>query len=122
MMKTNRCRVSSDLPEITVKEKFPKEYIKVLFVPSNKVEFVKKITGDEIEVLSMDNICDKFYYIDETGITIFHEMYNSLKNKLHQSNKVFNLSEIKNLMHNVFSKKSNQYSKGEELEYESRQR
>ena len=123
MLKANRCRVSSDLPEVTVKEKFPKEYIKMIFIPSDKVEFVKKITNsDAIEVVSMDNICDKFYYIDETGITISHEMYNELKNKLQKNKKSFSLSEIKSLMCSVFSKKLNQNLEGEQFEYEHRQR
>lgn len=53
--------VMSDLSEVGVKGSLPTEHIKVIAVPDDKIDFVKKMVGQkDIEVVSM-NIRDKFY-------------------------------------------------------------
>ena len=80
VMASKRCRVSSDIPEVAIKDKFPKENIKCVLVPSNVMDIVNKfIDNSGIEVLSMDGIDEKFYYIDDFGIDISYELFDNLK-------------------------------------------
>lgn len=56
-----KCGISSDTPEIGIKDYVSTEHIKMLAVPPHKVEFVKRLVGDmPIEVMPM-NIEDPFY-------------------------------------------------------------
>lgn len=94
------CRVHSDVPEIGLRERLPKESIKSISVPSSKVDIVKKMVGEQdIDVLPIDDIEDKFYYIDEYGcVSIFGEKYNDLKNNINtRTDKVFGKEEINDL-------------------------
>ena len=55
------CRVNSDISEFGVIGNLPIDHIKFLAVPSDKVEFVKKMVGEKnIDVVSMD-IKDEFF-------------------------------------------------------------
>lgn len=50
-----KCLISSDTSEIGIKDYVSTEHIKMLAVPPNKVEFVKRPVGDmPIEVMPMD--------------------------------------------------------------------
>ena len=78
---TVKAKVNSDIPEVGIYGKLPKESIKVIMVPSDKVNFVKKILNDDIQVVAIDDIEDRFYYIDDVGmISIDENRYNNLKN------------------------------------------
>lgn len=49
------CTVYSDTPEVGIKDHIPTEHIKMLAVPPDKVEFVKKLVGNlPIEVMPMN--------------------------------------------------------------------
>ena len=96
------CRVPSELPEIGIKNNLSLEKIKTICVPSDKIEFVKKMVNiDEISVLPMDDIREKFYYIqDDYGdIEISYEDVNKLKSELFErkKTKVFGNDELKNM-------------------------
>ena len=75
----SKTKVGSEIPEIGINEKIPKESIKVIMVPSDKIDIVKQLTGNNIPVLAADNIENKFYYINDVGlIEIYEESYNEL--------------------------------------------
>lgn len=92
-LKAGTCGVISSLPEIGVKNKLPLENIKVVAVPSDKVDFVKKLVGDDsIIVVAMDEPnYEPLYYRDE----FYHLKINSQNIK---NTKLFNFEEIKNMM------------------------
>lgn len=58
------CRVHSDLPEVGIMDSIPLEHIKIIAVPEDKVEFVRKLVGDNEIIVSPISIYEKFYYID----------------------------------------------------------
>lgn len=59
--------VQSDLPEVGIMDNVPLEYIKLIAVPENKVEFVRKlVNNDKIAVAAIDTD-EKFYYMDEVS-------------------------------------------------------
>ncbi len=98
--KSGICRIHSDVPEIGLRKRIAPESIKSLMVPSEKVEFVKKMVGRQnIEVLAIDGMDDNFYYIDEYGIlSISDDRYNNLKNRVAtEKPKTFGLDEVKSL-------------------------
>lgn len=108
IQKTRRVTINSDISEIGVMNNLPKESIKVLCVPPSKVKYVKKITNNnEIEVLGVEGIKDKFYYVDDMGtIYIDENKYEQIKNNTPKQEKTFKLSELKDLVYNkIFSKK-----------------
>ena len=98
------CVVSSDVPEIGVRSCLPNDSIKSICVPTDKVDFVKKMIGDlNIKVLPVDDYDQKFYYIDEFGIIyIFPERIEQLKKDLvtAKAKKEFKNEEVKQLMKN----------------------
>lgn len=103
VLQAGKCIVPSDIPEVGVKYKLPKEGIKTICVPPDKVEFVKKIVNnDEIKVLAMNGLNEKFYYfdIDFQTVHISYDRFNKLKEELQEpkNNKFFKLEEIKNVM------------------------
>lgn len=92
-------RVSSDIPEVGIRNSLPLENIKVLCVPSSKVSFVEKLTnGTDIKVLPMDETDKRFYYIDEVGyVSIDEELLEKFRNKEMSKDKTFTKEEIKDL-------------------------
>lgn len=58
------CRVHSDLPEIGIMDSLPLEHIKSIAVPEDKVEFVRKLVGDNEIIITPISIDEKFYYVD----------------------------------------------------------
>jgi hypothetical protein len=59
--------VSSDLPELGIKDSVSLEHIKVIGVPKNKKEFVKRLVGSEnIDVVDFD-LEDPFYSMELTS-------------------------------------------------------
>lgn len=78
--KAKRCIVSSSTPEVGILSNFPIDGIKVIGVPSDKVEYVKELVGDrKIEVLAMDGIEERFYYLDDMVMDIYQDSFNKLK-------------------------------------------
>ena len=57
------CSVHSDLPEIGIMGNLPLEYINSIAVPEDKVEFVRKLVGDQEIIVLPVAIDEKFYYI-----------------------------------------------------------
>ena len=93
-------RIHSDVPEIGLTKKISPENIKSVMVPSEKVDIVKKMVGEQdIEVLPFDGVNDNFYWIDEYGyLSISEDRYNNLKNRVSSEKpKTFGLDEIKSL-------------------------
>lgn len=110
--------VFSDTPEIAVKKKLSLESIRVIGVPSERIDFVKKIIpNDSIKVVAMDTIQDRFYNFDEflNNINIDYDEFNRLKNRLNtpKVDKIFKLGEIRKLMIERFLKSRKKY--GEEV-------
>lgn len=58
------CRVHSDLPEVGIMNSIPLEHIKTIAVPEDKVEFVRKLVGDNEIIVTPISIDEKFYYVD----------------------------------------------------------
>lgn len=83
--------IISDVPEVGITSSIPVENIKVILVPKEKVEFVKRVVGNtNIQVCSLQDKKDKFYYMHNYGATrIFDDKYENLKNN--------------NTIHNPFS-------------------
>lgn len=121
VISAGKCYVGSDVPEVGVNNSFPKESIRVICVPSDKVNFVKQlISNDEIKVVAIDGINEKFYYIDNCSVAISYDKYEEIKNNIQvqKKQKKFSLNEIKDLMITRLSKIINKGSGGNEFEYE----
>lgn len=105
--------IRSDVPEIGINKNLPKESIKLLGVPSSKVNYVKKIVNQQIEVIAIDNIKNKFYYVDDMGTIYFDQnRYQQIKDQQKQEDKVFTLSELKELIRKrLFKKNQNEEEK-----------
>ncbi len=94
------CPVHSDVPEVGLKKKIPPENIKSLGVPSERVEFVKRMVGDSgIEVLPIDDINEKFCYIDEYGgLSLSEDRFNNMKHHIEAKKpKTFGQDEFRRL-------------------------
>jgi hypothetical protein len=85
--------IHSDVPEIGVKDNYPLEDINYIMVPSNKVEIVKKMVGDTIPVLPIDDIDDRFYFTDDYNLIIIKEKYKRLLEE--QNNNEENINGVK---------------------------
>lgn len=95
--------IPSDIPEVGIKKGLPLESIKIIGVPSDKVQFVKSlVNGDSVEVVAIDGIRDRFFYFDVDAEMIYIDdfKFNKLKENLNSSNlvKFFKLEEIRTLM------------------------
>lgn len=119
--------VHSDIPEVAVKSSLPLECIRAICVPSDKIDYVKRIVGDKpIKILAVDDINDKFYCIEDMCfITIFEEKYNEFKQGLTKKRKKFNIGEIKTIVEkftiskfkDLLNKFRDLLSGGKELDY-----
>ena len=76
--------IYSNVPEVGVRNNFNKESISCILVPSDKIETTKKIVGNEIPVLPIDDIESRFYWYDPEGYYIImdEEKYNDFQNKM----------------------------------------
>ena len=101
-----KCTISSDIPEVGVRDKLPVQNIKAIFVPNDKVEFVKNMIDDNnILVLSISDFNPRFYYSYDNN-----EIINFLNNcDINENNnkKIFKLDEIKNMVSMRISKLKN---------------
>lgn len=64
LSKMKTCHVHSDLPEIGIMHNIPLEHIKIIAVPEDKVEFVRKLVGNNDIIVTPISIDEKFYYVD----------------------------------------------------------
>lgn len=104
VLEVGTCIVSSDVSEVGVMDRLPLENIKAICVPSNKVPFVKKIIdNNEIKVLAVDDIENKFYYVDRDfrQLHIFEKKLEELRNDFQKNScsKTFKLEEIRGITH-----------------------
>jgi len=76
--------IVSDVPEIGVLNRLPKESIRMIFVPEDKVDFVRSIVcNTNIVVSAIQKSSDKFYFVsDYTGIRIDDIKYDCLKQNI----------------------------------------
>lgn len=73
----------SYLSEISVEAEIPVSEIKIVMVPTERIEYVSSILPEHIKVLGMDNLEYKFYYIDYPApIEAYIQYFNMLKEKL----------------------------------------
>ena len=78
--------ISSAVPEVGIMHNFSRDKIRCVLVPSDKVDIVKKMSGDSILVLAADNTTKKFYYFNDLGgIEIFEEEYEEWKSRLNNT-------------------------------------
>ena len=93
------CIVSSDVLEVGVKNNIPLDNIRMIFVPSDKLAFVRKIVGDKSPVMPLDDMNDKFFYFDDFyGFEILDDKYQQFKKKIKQDRKTFGKKEVKDLL------------------------
>ena len=89
--------------EVGVRDNFPLDKIKVLLVPIDKFEFIKKLSSNtNIIVIGINNFSEKFYYVDDDSYQIYidYNKYNEIKNNNCNKNRVFSCEEIENLISN----------------------
>ena len=80
--------VGSDLPEVGVRNHFPVEYLNLMMVPPDKVAMFKGLVPEGIDVIGVDDIGTKFYYVDDVGaVTYDQKAYDALKDKLKKIDK-----------------------------------
>ena len=73
----------SYLPEVGVKAIIPVSDIKIVMVPTERIEYVSSILPEHIKVLGMDNLEYKFYYFDHPApIEAYMKYFDELKEKL----------------------------------------
>ena len=72
--------------EVKIERTFPKDSIKVVMVPSSRVDFVKKMCGADIIVLANDDIDHRFYVADYNSgeIMIDEDKFNDFRNGINQ--------------------------------------
>lgn len=128
-VKDKLVRVLSDIPEAGIRDNIPIESISFIGVPSDRLEFVKKLVGDNIKVLPIDDMKYKFYYENEGFYTILYDKYEKFKDDLNRKNdksfgedELESISKTRNIMNikNLFSRVSNLFSldeSDEELEH-----
>ncbi len=92
LLTTNNCEVFSEVVEVGVMKEFPKDKIKAIFVPNNKLEIIKQILPpNNMNFLPINNKQDNFYstdyFIDNLEVSYekvskLKEKYNKIKNKI----------------------------------------
>lgn len=81
-------KFQTNYPEVGVLENFPVECIKVICVPSSKINLVKNLIGTlPIMVLPYDNMDKNFYNLEFDGpdLEILEEEFLKFKNELHKN-------------------------------------
>lgn len=102
ILKSSLRIIRSDVQEVGVNGNFPKELITCIMVPSSKIDIVRKMVGEEVLVLSMDEMQERFYSIYQDGmLSIFmdEEKYEKLLN-----NNFDNAIELKGVKGSVFGR------------------
>lgn len=91
--------INTDCIELAVLDNIPIEYIKTIFVPETKVEFVRRlINNDKIVVAPMEIDVDKrFYGWDESQLLFSEEIFKETMEKKEQLESTFKKEDIKKL-------------------------
>lgn len=96
--------VSSDVVEIGVKSSMPIESIKVIMVPKDKIDYVRKlVNNDQIIITPINDFNNKFYYYDALEpydtINIDENLFEQHKQGIleEEKTKLFDIEEIKNV-------------------------
>ena len=125
--------VRSEICEVGIKDNLPKESIKIICAPLDKLEFVKKIVdGTDIKVFAIPSIYDNFYYADEYsigGVEIDFPRLERFRNNYVKQDLTFTLEQIKDvsekrLISNLkkqLERFKNLFAKEEEVKYGTRQ-
>lgn len=91
----------SDLPEVGIKDNFSKNSIKVILVPYDKVQFVKKLLNDDnILVAPMYKYTDKFWQSITGYLSYSPDLYIKFKDNNYSNNKMFSANNMKQLAEN----------------------
>ena len=100
VIETGTYRISSDVCEVGVGKKLPKERIRMICVPSDKVNIVKKIVNnEEIIVAGIDDIESMFYSIEDIGMINFYpDKLKELRDNLTKHKRKFSLEELRQLV------------------------
>lgn len=101
--RTGIVTVFSEVPEVGIRNKLPIDCIKVVCVPSDKIEFVQcLVNNDNLKVVALDTVGDRFYYIDfySMSVNIDYDKFNKVKESLNSSKNsyCFKLEDIRRLM------------------------
>lgn len=94
-MKT--CHVHSDIREIGVMNSVPLEYIRVIAVPESKVEFVRKLIGDDSITVTSMGVDDMFYQTNPLRVALNPEELEKLVLNKKQPEVTFNSQQVKAL-------------------------
>ena len=125
------CRVYSDTPEIGIINNVPLENIKVIAVPENKVQFVRKLVRDKSITVASLNMDDRFYYIEDWEFFIDNKKAEEFIQGDKQVNPItFGNEEVKEMaserkisgIKNIYRKIKEKFqSKGKDIENDSRE-
>ena len=101
--KVGTTNVFSDTPEIGIKNKLSIDNIKIIGVPSDKVNFVRNLVSNSlVKIVAIDCIRERFFYMDDftNKVNIYYDDFNKLKESLssHKRSKFFKLDELKKMM------------------------
>ena len=104
--------------EVKIERTFPKDSIKVVMVPSSRVDFVKKMCGADIIVLANDDIDHRFYVADYNSgeIMIDEDKFNDFRNGINQKEPELkgvseavsgrNASKLREILGEIFGKRN----------------
>lgn len=100
LKRQKRSAIGSDYPEIGIYNSIPKEDIKFIGVPPDRVEFVKRIVNDENVIVAPVNFGERFYYFEDYGeIHIDYEQVTRMiaqQKEIGQKETGMNIDEITN--------------------------
>ena len=96
LISSHTMTVHSDRQEVGVKKDVPLEKINIMMVPSDKIDFVRKMFGSSVIVLPYDvKSSDRFCYLDGNKIFINMEGFKEFKASLHKkANNLDSLNDI----------------------------
>ena len=123
-----RCTIFSDTIEVGVRKNLPLDKIRMIMVPSDKIDFVKKIVGDQIVVAPLD-YKDAFFYVDdEYSLFIDEKRLEEFKKGQRKESKTFSREEVSSLSHTgvlanvkvMIEKMKSLFSGGEVISYDAR--
>ena len=85
--KDKRLVISSDISELGIKDNLSLNNIEMIGVPSDKVDYVKKIVdNDRISIVAVDGIDERFYILDSMENRVFPDEFEKVKEKVVSNN------------------------------------
>lgn len=124
------CHVQSDKREIGIMNSVPLEYIRVIAVPESKVDFVRKLIGDNSIIVTSIGVDEMFYQTNPLSVALNPEELEKLILRKKQPEVTFNAQQVKELAEgrkksgilDIYKKiKSKIIGKGKENENDSRE-